>query len=330
MRQVALTCYWLAAGLVSPLAWGQGIPAQPEGIQWLQRISTAAQKLSYSGTFIYRNGTRSEISRIAHIAENGRQLEKVEVLDGSPREVIRDNNEVSCYLPEKRLVIIEQRSVRRGFPSLLPASLAGLGDHYLVRKGATARVAGFDSQIVRLEPRDKWRYGHQLWVDIGSGLLLKAEIFDASGESLESMAFTDLRIGDGLAPDAVKSSYAKVAKESWKIRRAKLTDMRDDAQWQFRTEVPGFRKQAAMKRSTAKHGDDVDMLHWVFSDGLVALSVFISPVPPDEGAGEDSLQTMGALSVLKRVVAGYQIVVMGDLPPAVIRSFADGIGVRGK
>ena len=63
MRQVALTCYWLAAGLVSPLAWGQGIPAQPEGIQWLQRISTAAQKLSYSGTFIYRNGTRSEISR---------------------------------------------------------------------------------------------------------------------------------------------------------------------------------------------------------------------------------------------------------------------------
>ncbi len=304
MRQVALTCCWLAAGFVSPLAWGQGQPAQPDGIQWLQRISTAAQKLSYNGTFVYRNGSRSEISRIIHIVENGRQLEKVEVLDGSPREVIRDNNEVSCYLPEKRLVIVEQRSVRRGFPSLLPASMAGLSDYYNVRKGATARVAGFDSQIVRLEPRDKWRYGHQLWVDVGSGLLLKAEIFNEAGELLESMAFTDLHIGDALTPDAVKSSYALVAKASWKFHRAKLTDMRDDAQWQFRAEVPGFRKQAAMKRSTVKHGDDIDMLHWVFSDGLVALSVFISPVPPDGGAGEESLQTLGALSVLKQVVAG--------------------------
>lgn len=330
MRQVALTCCWLAAGLTSSLAWGQTSPTPAEGMQWLQRVSAAAQKLSYSGTFIYRNGTRSETSRIAHIAENGRQLEKVEVLDGSPREVIRDNNEVSCYLPEKRLVIVEQRSVRRGFPALLPTSLAGLSDHYLVRKGVTARVAGFDSQIVRLEPRDKWRYGHQLWVDIGSGLLLKAEILDETGESLESMTFTDLRIGNVVPPEAVKSSYAIAARDSWKIRRAKLTDMRDDAQWQFRAEVPGFRKQAAMKRSAMQHGDDVDMLHWVFSDGLVALSVFISPVPPDEGPGEDGLQTMGALSVLKRVVAGYQIVVLGDLPPAVIRHFAEGIGVRGK
>jgi len=321
---------WLAASFASPVVWSQAVPVQSDGMQWLQRVTSAAQKLSYSGTFVYRNGSRSETSRIVHLASNGNQTEKLEVLDGSPREVIRHNDEVKCYLPESRLVIVEQRSARRTFPALLPVSLAGLNDHYLIRKGSTARIAGFDSQIVRLEPRDAWRYGHQLWVDVGSGLLLKAEIFDESGESLESMAFTDLHIGGPATPDALKSSYAAVAKETWQLRQAKLRDMRDDAQWLFRTDLPGFRRQASMHRSIGKDAEGLNMLHWVFSDGLAALSVFISPLRPPGEAGEEGVQSLGALSVMKRVVDGHQIVVMGDLPPAAVKRFAEGIGVRGK
>lgn len=321
---------WLAAGFVSLPAWSQVAPVPQDGMQWLQRVTSAAQQLSYSGTFVYRNGKRSETSRIVHLVSSGNQMEKLEVLDGSPREVIRNNEEVRCYLPERRLVIVEQRGVRRTFPSLLPASLAGLGDHYLIRKGATERVAGFDSQIVRLEPRDAWRYGHQLWVDVGSGLLLKADIFDNRGESLESMAFTDLRIGKPASPDALKSSYSVAAKDGWQIRQAKLRDLRDDAQWLFRADLPGFRRQASMRRSMGKDAEDLNMLHWVFSDGLAALSVFISPLRQPAEPGEESVQSIGALSVMKRVVDGHQIVVMGDLPPAAVKRFAEGIGVRGK
>lgn len=330
MRQLALAWMFLVAGGVSSMAWSQAAPIQTEGLQWLQRVSSAASRLSYSGTFVYRNGSRSETSRIVHLSSNGNQTEKLEVLDGSPREVIRHNEEVSCYLPESRLVIIEQRSVRRGFPALLSGGLAGLSDHYLIRKGSSARVAGFDSQLIRLEPRDAWRYGHQLWVDIGSGLLLKAEIVDARGDSLESMAFTDLRIGEPINPEALKPSHAATAKDNWQIRQARLRDLRDDAPWVFRAELPGFRKQVALRRSMGKDGKDLNMLHWVFSDGLVAMSVFISPLRAPSDAGEESLQSMGALSVMKRVVEGHQLVVMGDLPPAAIQVFAEGIGMRGK
>lgn len=330
MRSVALTWFWLAAGFVSPLAWAQAAPLQSEGLQWLQRVAAAANKLNYSGTFVYRNGSRSETSRIAHLASNGNQMEKLEVLDGSPREFFRFNDEISCYLPESRLVIIEQRSVRRGFPALLPASLAGLSELYQISKGSTARIAGFDSQIIRLEPRDGWRHGHQLWVDIGSGLLLKAEIFNERGEALESMAFTDLRIGEPIRPEALKPSYTALAKDGWQVRQAKLRDLREDAPWVFRVDLPGFRKQTALRRSMGKDADDLNMLHWVFSDGLVALSVFISPLRPQDGSGEESFQSMGALGVVKRVVDGHQLVVMGDLPLPAIRRFAEGIGMRGK
>lgn len=330
MRWMALAWACLSAGFVAPPAWAQAAPLQSEGLQWLQRVAAAPHKLNFSGTFVYRNGTRSETSRIAHLVSNGNQMEKIEVLDGSPREFFRFNEEISCYLPESRLVIVEKRSVRRGFPALLPASLAGLNDLYQVSKGSTARIAGFDSQIIRLEPRDGWRYGHQLWVDIGSGLLLKAEIFNERGEALESMAFTDLRIGETIRPETLKPRYATLAKDKWQIRKAKLRDLREDTPWIFSVDLPGFRKQAALRRSMGKDAEDLNMLHWVFSDGLVALSVFISPLRPQDGSGEESMESIGALGVVKRVIDGHQLVVMGDVPLPAIGRFAEGIGVRGK
>lgn len=61
---------------------------------------------------------------------------------------------------------------------MLPTSLAGLTEFYDIRKGALERIAGRDAQVVVLEPRDAWRYGHKFWVDTDSGLLLKAGMLD--------------------------------------------------------------------------------------------------------------------------------------------------------
>jgi sigma-E factor negative regulatory protein RseB len=325
---------WLAAILVSQPLFAQTAPGQNEALQWLQRVAGAAQKLSYSGTFVYRNGNQSETSRIVHVASNGNQMEKLEVLDGSPREVIRHNDEVKCYLPESRLMIIEQRSTRRAFPALLPAGLGGLEGHYIVSKGSRARVAGFDSQIIRLEPRDAWRYGHQFWVDLETGILLKADMFDARGESLESLAFTELRIGEPGSPDALKPSFANNpdTKEAWQVRQARMRDIRDDAQWLFRAELPGFRRQASMLRNIAPGAGIAahDVLHWVYSDGLAAFSVFISPLGTAGETVDAGVQSLGAISVMKRVVAGHVVVVMGDVPAATVQRFAEGIEVRGK
>jgi sigma-E factor negative regulatory protein RseB len=328
---------WLVVGLagfISQPLWAQAPSGQKEALHWLQRVAVAAQKLSYSGTFVYRNGSQSETSRIVHVASNGNQMEKLEVLDGSPREIIRHNDEVKCYLPESRLIIIEQRSTRRTFPALLPTGLAGLGEHYTFIKGNRARVAGYDSQIIRVEPRDDWRYGHQFWVDVETGLLLKADLFDMRGESLESLAFTELRMGEPIHPNALKPSYslAANAKDAWQVRQARMRDLRDDAQWLFRAELPGFRRQAAMLRNIAQEGagEAHEVLHWVYSDGLAALSVFISPLKPQVRPFDVGLQSLGAISVDKRIVEGHQVVVMGDVPVAAVKHFADGIMVRGK
>lgn len=142
MKVFAQAVSLLAAGSLSLGVQAQVAPGQGDALFWLQKVSTAARQLNYSGTFVFQNGTRSETSRIVHVASGGSQFEKLEVLDGSPREVIRHNDEVKCYLPEKRMVVIEQRSPRNSFPALLPASLAGLGSTIRFAKERTSGWRG--------------------------------------------------------------------------------------------------------------------------------------------------------------------------------------------
>lgn len=324
----------LTVHLFSGLLWGTAAAGQLEAQQWLQRVAGPAQKLSYTGTFVYRSGNQSETSRITHVARNGDQMERLVVLDGSPREVIRHNEEVKCYLPDSRLMIVEQRSARRTFPALLPVSLAGLGEHYVVSKGGRVRVAGFDAQLIRLEPRDALRHGRQFWIDTESGVLLRADILDDRGGPLESFAFTELHIGDPQGQEVLRSSFVDATdpKDAWQVRQVRARQIRDDGQWLFKGELPGFRRQVTMARDFPANSvsGTQEVIHWIYSDGLAAISVFISPLSGTADSNESGIQAMGAINVMKRMIDGHRIVVMGDVPASAIRRFAEGIQVRGK
>ena len=316
----------LASGVLALPAAAEP-PASGEGLKLLERIAMAAQQLNYTGVFVYQSGNRSETSRITHLGDGANEFERLEVLDGSPREIIRQNDEVRCYLPESHLVIVERRSNQRSFPSLLPGCLAGLTEHYAIRKGPSGRVAGIESQSILVEPKDEYRYGHQLWMDPKTGLLLKAVLLDEKGEAVETFAFTEVQIGSRAAtavpaPDKPDGS--------WRMHVVQSSDAkRDDGQWQFRNALPGFRRQAGMRRQLGPGGPEGT--HVIFSDGLAAVSVFIEPLPvkaaPEPTGGPFAI---GGINVLKRYVGGYQLVVMGDVPAVALRQFADGIEPRGK
>ena len=301
--------------------------AQGDAMQWLQRAGQAAQKLSYTGTFVYQSGGGAETSRITHLVDAAGEAERLEVLDGSPREVVRINDEVKCYLPENRTIIVERRPARRSFPALLPVSFGGsIGESYVVKKGAAARVAGLDTHSILIEPRDGLRYGHQWWVDAQSGLLVKASLIGERGDPLETFAFTELRIGEPIGREAIKPS-ARMQSHDWHVRQTHSTDSKaDEGVWNFRATLPGFRKISGMKRQV--RADASPGSHWVFSDGLAAISVFIDPLTQPQP--ETGLFKMGAVNVYKRLLGEHLVVVMGDVPHATLKRLGDGIEARRK
>ena len=295
-----------------------------EGLNLLQRIAQGTRQLTYSGTFVYRSGNRVDTSRIAHSLSNGVEVERIEALDGSPREVLRAGSEVSCFFPDEKLVIVESRSSQRGFPGLLPAGLGALPEFYVIRGGGHARVAGVQSRAVRLEPRDALRYGHEFWMDEATGLLLKANLVGEGGDTLESFTFTQINIGGPLDQEALKPRYQG---DQVRVQQVRATEIKpEDIGWIFRTLLPGFRKQTAMRRQAA--ADKPESLHIVFSDGLASISVFIEP--GSGGGAADSLATIGPVNIYRRQLGDHRLVVMGEVPALAVKRLGDGIERRRK
>lgn len=295
-----------------------------DGLALLQRIAQSSRQLTYSGTFVYRSRGKVDTSRIAHSQSDGVEVERIEALDGSPREVLRAGSEVKCFFPEEKLLIIENHSRQRGFPALLPAGLGSLPEHYAIRSGGQARVAGVKSSAVMLEPRDDLRYGHEFWMDDASGLLLKANLISERGETLESFAFTQVKIGGPLEREALKPQFDS---DRVRVQQVRATEMKsDEMDWTFRVLLPGFRKVAAMKRQTAP--ENPESLHVVFSDGLASISVFIEP--GGAGGEADVASTVGPLNVYRRQMGEYRLVVMGEVPALAVKRLGDGIERRRK
>ncbi len=313
--------------LSSPIA--QAATPQ-DGLYWLERVVSASREQNYSGVFVYRHAGRGETSRITHRVAEGREHERLEVLDGSPREIIRDNDEVKCYLPETRTLIVEKRGRRPNFPMVLPTSAAGLSEHYYIRKGPVERIAGRDAQLVLLEPRDTLRYGHKFWVDTQSGLLLKAGMINENNESVETFAFTQLQVGLNISPELLKSSFDQDMPH-WNVvnLQAQPPGKRKE-QWLFKVQLPGFRKIADMRRNFFKKhriSKDHDTSHIIFSDGIATISVFIEPRAQRPEIDETA---MGMLNLYRRTLEDQTILLMGEVPRSTLKTFGDGIELRNK
>jgi sigma-E factor negative regulatory protein RseB len=328
-RAAVVSPLLVVAGLLSSFhAIADQHTASGEALQLLQKVASTAQKLTYTGVFVYQSGSRSETSRITRLVEDGNEFERLEVLDGSPREVIRRNDEVSCFLPDNKLLIVERRSARQLFPTLMPGNLAGLTEHYVIRKGALGRVAGVNSRIVLIEPKDEFRFGHQFWIEPGSGLLLKASLIGDAGAVLETFAFTELRIGGHVTKEMVQAQTETAGGVDWEVQRVSSNELRaDDVQWMFRNPLPGFRRISGMTRKLRPDAPESTQL--IFSDGLAAISIFLEPMA-GRVREEPSAFSIGAVNVYKRQVADHQVIVMGDVPAGALRYFGDGIAPRRK
>ncbi len=296
-------------------------PSDP--ILWLSKISTAAQRLNYTGTFIYQSGKNLETSRITHMVDAGGEHERLEVLDGSPREVIRSNSEVRCVLPDQKTIIIDRAGGQRAFPARLPTSYAGVSENYRVSMGEVSRVAGLDTQLIVLEPRDSLRYGHMLWADVVSGLLLKARTVDEDGEIIEQFAFSDVRIGGEIDPGALKPSYTEDG--DWRVINAHGNEVgMSESGWVLAAPLPGYTLKSIVRRPLGR--DRGDILHLVFSDGLAAISVFIEPVEPDRLRNGPGALASGAINIYRRIVADeHLLTALGEVPLLALQRLGDGI-----
>ncbi|MEP6996608.1 MAG: MucB/RseB C-terminal domain-containing protein [Betaproteobacteria bacterium] len=301
-----------------PSAWAQ------DAADWLQRAANAARQLNYVGTIVYQHGGRIEMSRLYHLQDAHGESEKLSNLDGPAREIIRNDEQVRCYYPDAKVIRVESRSMHNAFPSLLPQQLATLATYYQFRKAEIARIAGLETQAYVFEPKDGSRYGHKLWADIATGLLLKARLLNERNEPVEQFAFSDIQIGVRLDRDATKPTFATVPAD-WQVRESPAADIAPrETGWTVRDMPPGFTKIVEGYRTL--RGKAAQVAHIVYSDGLVAISVFVEPTPATpQPVG---LSHQGGINVYSRQLDDYLVTVLGEAPGATVRQIAYSVGRR--
>jgi sigma-E factor negative regulatory protein RseB len=313
----------LAAGaaLFIPVLHAQ---SEADAVSWLRKIYTATERLSYTGTFVYQQGGQVETSRLTRIVDSTGVRERLETLDGTPREVVRVNEEVQCYIPSTMTLKVDRQLQTRPFPAMR-ADVSEIAEVYSVKKGETERIAGYDCQAIVLEPRDNLRYGHKLWADINTGMLIKARTLDEKGEVVEQFAFTELKIGGRIDRDKVKSRFAGKGRD-WRVEQSGIVEADLGAEgWSVRSLPAGYRKVTEVKRSV-EGSREVGQI--VVSDGLAAVSVFIEPLGAKAQSAWVGATRQGAVNLYTRKVDEFLVTVVGEVPAESVRQIAHNVEYR--
>jgi len=302
------------------LAGNTGRAAADDGRAWLERMTEALATSSYVGEFVLEGPGHAERMRIVHCLRDGRVSERLVSLSGSGRELVRSGEEVTAYLPDKKLAVIERRPDRGGLLGTLPAFGADLDRWYEVRQeGRAPELNGRPAALVVVEPRDDFRFGHRLWIDEGSAMPVRTELVDDAGRVIERLRFTRLEIHSSI-PDSQLEPAVNPRDFRWVRQAAEPPDA--PVAWHVHEPPPGFRVSASAVQNMVGVPTPVSQL--VLSDGLASVSVFIH-ASPRAGEGTTGTSRVGASYTFSTTVDGHDITAIGEVPQRTLRAIVGGL-----
>jgi sigma-E factor negative regulatory protein RseB len=317
---------WLGAILV---AW-HGIAAAADGPQdWLNRMVSAKQQVSYEGTLRHTCAGVVDVVRIVHRIENGRATARVTSHAVAGREIIRNPDEVMCVLPEQKSIVVETLqggSQREDSPM---NKMPGFSDVdtaiYKLAMLQPDRIAGHDTEVIAVRPVDEYRYGYRLWLDRNKAVALKFELISEAGEMLEQILFTDIEYSDHIpAADVSPSIPMDTFTRQHSIVSVEPPVQRDQSpqglmRWRA-TELPaGF--NLTVRRSKTVPGSLHPMEQLVYSDGLGSVSVFIE-AGVDEDELAEGLSRFAGTNAFTTTMEDHLITAVGYVPVRTVKMIA--------
>ena len=331
-----LACYiWaqaapdLVAAQVSPLAAPPTFnvaPAarEPKGINdWLLHLHEASKRRSYIGTYVVSSGGQMQSAKIWHVCEGAQQVERVESLTGAQRSTFRHNDKVVTFMPEQKVVRTEKRESAINFPDLIQSADSQIADFYKFKTEGVDRVAGLESDVVLLIPKDNMRFGYRVWTERKKGLVVKLQTLDSDGRVLEQAAFSELQLDAPVRMDKLLQMMGKV--DGYRVEESALVMTTANVEgWRLVAPVAGFKPMSCYKRPTSGGVLADDPMQWVFSDGLASVSLFVEPFDRQKHIRESSM-SMGATHTITRQLGSYWLTAMGEVPMSTLKQFASGL-----
>lgn len=280
-------------------------------------MSAADKRSNYEGTFVLRKSDKMMTMHVVHGVDERGIWESMESLNGEKRKIVRHNNKVISIYPERKLVTVSQMGDKPGLHPILPENLDRLGNYYTIQQLGDERIAGRNTSVLNVQPKDAFRYGYKYWLDSDTGVLLKCDLLDEKNDVVEQMMYTSFN----KVATAPQSAFNMPELEGY--TRQMLDKSRGqpvDTGWRVTNMPHGF----MLTQSTAREAGDQGSHHLMFSDGLASVSVFIEP---EENSAHrlSGSSSMGALNAYGTQLNGKQITVMGEVPLETVARIAESL-----
>ena len=301
---------------------------------WLEKMNHALATRNYDGTFFHLSEGRVETMRIVHRVKAGRVTERLLSMDGSGREFVRNNEELTCYLPDQHTVLVEPRQDRGPFLGSLPRFGADVDQFYRLEALPATHVLGRAARVIAVNPKDQFRFGYRLWLDENTAMPLKTQLCDARGQVIEQILFARLEMRENI-PDADLAPAVHTEGMRW-VRQGPSRDSASPALSAYRASElpPGFHLTVAGTQTLG--GATVPAAHLVYSDGLATVSVFVEAEPDPKAAAQETPQSqaeppmqglarVGSGFAFSTVVQGHQVTAVGEVPAQTVESIAHSV-----
>ncbi len=307
------------------LLLGPGVAADGFGDDpavWLQRAGEASERTNFAGTLAFLRGPEMRTMRIQQGFDGQRMHQRLLSMSGEQCEILRIGEESSVVYPQRRLVFRGRFDAGKLLPQFGDRGI--LLKHYEATLAGRDRVAERDCRVLEITPRDRYRYGCEMCVDVATGLPLRIRTRTHAGDVLEQHEFTALHLFDsirGFSPNAFRlfTDTAEFA----------TVDMPQGEQppaehWMVGRLPPGFQVHRSVVRQRAR--TPLAIHHMVVGDALASVSVFITrQSEPRARAHRPPLATARAHHAYTTEQNGYQITVVGQAPEETIRMIGESM-----
>jgi len=292
---------------------------------WITRMNGALATRSYDGVFIHVMSGKRQTLRIIHRMENGKMAERLIFANGTGREVVRNGSQWVAYFPDLKIARAETRN--RSWGAMV--ALNGLSEeskrYYDISTGGTERLLGRMAQLVRVDPRDGFRYGYRFWLDQQTAMPLKTQRITRAGEVLEEISFLTLEMRTSI-PDELLKPDVDPESLKWLRPDTHVGDNSLKSGFAPRKEMlpPGFR--VAFNNPGSDPNSKEPRTRFIVSDGVDWVSVFIEPADkgqPPSNARPDGVVLMGLSATYVSRQEAYKVTAVGEVPPMTVKSIAD-------
>lgn len=305
---------FIAAGVLWVCCAGQVWADSVE--QWLVRMDHAVASISYRGTLVSTGSDRIDTMRVLHRVDDNGVRERIYALDGPPREVLRDRDQVRSLVTGQASVTVDNPFPTRLLPRIPLDEILGADSVYRARLVGTGRVAARDARIIEILPLDQYRYGRRLWLDKDTGMLLRSVVFAPDGEIVEKLSFVEIEIGASISDAELESDLENPSRVTrYQIGNAGEGEFASSKAplWLPESLPRGF------QLTSVGHGGSGDQRyeHLLFSDGLSSFSIYIEF---ERSAGiAEQIESRGAMHIYTGSIDGNLVTVVGEVPAPTVR-----------